>query len=96
MKHYNVSRLEREINYERDFGYDYFGFKTLKISYLMKVFGKLVERPQHVLMRVAVGIHKDDIESTIKTYHLMSLSWFTHATPTLFNSGAPKTQVFNH
>lgn len=89
----NAARLDSEIIYDRDFDYDYFGFKTLERSYLLKVQGKVVERPQHMLMRVAVGIHKDDIGSVIKTYHLMSQRWFTHASPTLFNAGTPRPQV---
>ncbi|KAL9690917.1 hypothetical protein QQ045_011331 [Rhodiola kirilowii] len=89
----NAARLDSEIIYDRDFDYDYFGFKTLERSYLLKVNGKVVERPQHILMRVSVGIHKDDIESTIKTYDLMSQRWFTHASPTLFNSGTPRPQL---
>ena len=91
----NASRLDSEIIYDRDFDYDYFGFKTLERSYLLKVGGKVVERPQHMLMRVSVGIHKKDIESAIKTYHLMSQRWFTHASPTLFNAGTPRPQVCN-
>ncbi|KAM7507915.1 hypothetical protein LguiA_018368 [Lonicera macranthoides] len=89
----NASRLDSEIIYDRDFGYDYFGFKTLERSYLLKVNGKVVERPQHMLMRVAVGIHKEDIDSAIETYHLMSQGWFTHASPTLFNAGTPRPQM---
>ncbi|KAG6773637.1 hypothetical protein POTOM_020929 [Populus tomentosa] len=89
----NSARLDSEIIYDRDFDYDYFGFKTLERSYLLKVQGKVVERPQHMLMRVAVGIHKDDIDSAIKTYHLMSQRWFTHASPTLFNAGTPRPQI---
>ena len=85
--------LDSTIIYDRDFGYDYFGFKTLEKSYLLKLHGKVVERPQHMLMRVAVGIHKQDIDSAIETYNLMSERWFTHATPTLFNSGTPKPQL---
>lgn len=81
------------MNYKRDYDYDYFGFKTLERSYLLKVNGKIVERPQHMLLRVAVGIHKKDIDSAIETYHLMSDRWFTHATPTLFNAGTPKPQM---
>ncbi|HJU45616.1 MAG TPA: ribonucleoside-diphosphate reductase subunit alpha, partial [Chitinophagaceae bacterium] len=79
--------------YDRDFGFDYFGFKTIEKSYLLRVDGKIVERPQHMYMRVALGIHKEDIESAIKTYNLMSERWFTHATPTLFNAGTPKAQM---
>jgi ribonucleoside-diphosphate reductase alpha chain len=79
--------------YNRDFNYDYFGFKTLERSYLLKINGKIVERPQHMLMRVSVGIHLDDLESVIETYDLMSKKFFTHATPTLFNAGTPKPQM---
>ncbi|KAM3359847.1 ribonucleoside-diphosphate reductase large subunit [Capsicum galapagoense] len=89
----NAARLDSEIIYDRDFDYDYFGFKTLERSYLLKIQGKIVERPQHMLMRVSVGIHKEDIESVIKTYHLMSQCWFTHASPTLFNAGTPRPQL---
>ncbi|KAJ1429730.1 Ribonucleotide reductase large subunit, C-terminal [Sesbania bispinosa] len=89
----NAALLDSEIIYDRDFDYDYFGFKTLERSYLLKVKGKIVERPQHMLMRVAVGIHKDDIESAVKTYHMMSQRWFTHASPTLFNAGTPMPQL---
>ncbi len=89
----NKDKLDSSIIYDRDFRYDYFGFKTLTRSYLMKLEGKIVERPQHMLMRVSVGIHKTDIDAAIKTYNLMSEGWFTHATPTLFNSGTPKPQM---
>ncbi|MCU0432177.1 MAG: ribonucleoside-diphosphate reductase subunit alpha [Bacteroidia bacterium] len=89
----NAQLLDSSIIYDRDFGYDYFGFKTLERSYLLKINGKIAERPQHMLMRVSVGIHKDDIESAIETYNLMSERWFTHATPTLFNAGTPKPQM---
>lgn len=89
----NAELLDSTIIYDRDFGYDYFGFKTLERSYLLKVNGKVVERPQHMLMRVAVGIHKEDVSSAIETYNLMSERWFTHATPTLFNAGTPKPQL---
>jgi len=89
----NAELLDSTIIYDRDFGFDYFGFKTLEKSYLLKVEGKIVERPQHLFMRVSIGIHKDDVESAIKTYHLMSERWFTHATPTLFNAGTPKPQM---
>lgn len=85
--------LDSTIIYDRDFGFDYFGFKTLEKSYLLKVDGKIAERPQHMYMRVAIGIHKEDIESAIATYHLMSERWMTHATPTLFNAGSPKPQM---
>ncbi|KAH7658454.1 ribonucleoside-diphosphate reductase subunit M1 protein [Dioscorea alata] len=89
----NAVQLDSEIIYDRDFDYDYFGFKTLERSYLLKISGKVVERPQHMLMRVAVGIHKDDIGSVIQTYHMMSQRWFTHASPTLFNGGTPRPQL---
>lgn len=89
----NAEILDSTIIYDRDFGYDYFGFKTLEKSYLLKINNQVAERPQHMLMRVSVGIHKDDIEQAIKTYHLMSERWFTHATPTLFNAGTPKPQM---
>jgi ribonucleoside-diphosphate reductase alpha chain len=89
----NANLLDSTIIYDRDFGYDYFGFKTLERSYLLKLDGKVVERPQHMLMRVAVGIHQEDIDSVIETYNLLSERWFTHATPTLFNAGTPKAQL---
>jgi ribonucleoside-diphosphate reductase alpha chain len=89
----NAELLDSTIIYDRDFGYDYFGFKTLEKSYLLKLNGKVVERPQHMLMRVAIGIHKEDIDAAIETYTLMSERWFTHATPTLFNAGTPKPQL---
>ncbi|PIB36331.1 ribonucleoside-diphosphate reductase subunit alpha [Reichenbachiella sp. 5M10] len=89
----NAALLDSSIIYDRDFGYDYFGFKTLERSYLMKLDGQIVERPQHMLMRVAVGIHKEDIPAAIETYNLLSEKWFTHATPTLFNAGTPKPQL---
>ncbi len=91
--HDNAELLDSTIIYDRDYGFDYFGFKTLEKSYLLKLDGKVAERPQHMYMRVAIGIHKHDIESAIKTYHLMSERWFTHATPTLFNAGTPKPQM---
>jgi ribonucleoside-diphosphate reductase alpha chain len=89
----NAELLDSTIIYDRDFGYDFFGFKTLERSYLLKTNGKITERPQHMLMRVAVGIHKEDIKSAIETYNLLSERWFTHATPTLFNAGTPKPQM---
>jgi ribonucleoside-diphosphate reductase alpha chain len=89
----NASLFDNTVDYTRDFHYDYFGFKTLERSYLMKLDGKVAERPQHMLMRVAVGIHQDDVDAAIETYHLMSEKWFTHATPTLFNAGTPKPQL---
>ncbi|CAI7747647.1 unnamed protein product [Closterium sp. NIES-54] len=89
----NADILDSEIIYDRDFEYDYFGFKTLERSYLLRVNGRVVERPQHMLMRVAVGIHERDIEAAIDTYHLMSQRWFTHASPTLFNAATPRPQL---
>ncbi|PHR93068.1 MAG: ribonucleoside-diphosphate reductase subunit alpha [Leeuwenhoekiella sp.] len=89
----NKEELDSSIIYSRDFGYDYFGFKTLERSYLLKLDGKIAERPQHMLMRVAVGIHLDDLDAVKETYELMSKKYFTHATPTLFNSGTPKPQM---
>ncbi|MDB5122850.1 MAG: nrdA [Mucilaginibacter sp.] len=89
----NAELLDSTIIYDRDFGFDYFGFKTLEKSYLLKLNGQIAERPQHLFMRVSIGIHKEDVESAIKTYHLMSERWFTHATPTLFNAGTPKPQM---
>src|SRR6056300_1671527 len=89
----NADPLDSSIIYNRDFGYDFFGFKTLERSYLLKLNGSIVERPQHMLMRVSIGIHLDDIESALETYELMSKRYFTHATPTLFNSGTPKPQM---
>ncbi|MGD1840809.1 MAG: ribonucleoside-diphosphate reductase subunit alpha [Thermonemataceae bacterium] len=89
----NAALLDSTIIYDRDYHYDYFGFKTLQRSYLLKMNNKIVERPQHMLMRVAVGIHGEDIDSVIETYNLMSERWFTHATPTLFNAGTPKPQL---
>ena len=89
----NSETLDSSIIYDRDFNYDYFGFKTLERAYLLKLEGQIAERPQHMLMRVAIGIHKEDIDSAIETYNLMSEKWFTHATPTLFNAGTPKPQM---
>ena len=89
----NADILDSNIIYNRDFGYDFFGFKTLERSYLLKINGKIAERPQHMLMRVAVGIHLEDMDSVLETYELMSKRYFTHATPTLFNSGTPKPQM---
>ena len=89
----HAEQLDSTIIYNRDFGYDYFGFKTLERSYLLKINGKIAERPQQMLMRVAVGIHLDDMDAVVETYELMSKKYFTHATPTLFNSGTPKPQM---
>jgi len=89
----NAATLDDVMDYQRDYEYDYFGFKTLERSYLLKVGNMIVERPQHMLMRVSVGIHKDDIISVIETYKLMSQKYFTHASPTLFNSGTPRPQL---
>jgi ribonucleoside-diphosphate reductase alpha chain len=89
----NAQVLDSTIIYDRDFNYDYFGFKTLERSYLLKLNGMVAERPQQMLMRVSIGIHKEDIQAAIDTYHMMSQGWFTHATPTLFNAGTPKPQM---
>jgi ribonucleoside-diphosphate reductase alpha chain len=89
----NAALLDSSIIYDRDFSYDYFGFKTLERSYLLKLDGKIVERPQQMLMRVSIGIHGSNIEKAIETYNLLSEKWFTHATPTLFNAGTPKPQL---
>ena len=89
----NAELLDSSIIYNRDFGYDFFGFKTLERSYLLKLNGEIVERPQHMLMRASIGIHLEDMDSVMDTYHLMSKRYFTHATPTLFNSGTPKPQM---
>lgn len=89
----NAAKLDSTIIYNRDFGYDYFGFKTLERSYLLKINGQIAERPQHMLMRVSVGIHKNDLDEAVATYELMSKRMFTHATPTLFNAGTPTPQM---
>jgi ribonucleoside-diphosphate reductase alpha chain len=89
----NADILDSTIIYDRDFRYDFFGFKTLERSYLLKLKGEVAERPQQMLMRVAVGIHKENLDAAIETYNYMSEGWFTHATPTLFNSGTPKPQM---
>ena len=89
----NADRLDSAIIYDRDFSFDYFGFKTLERSYLLRADGKVVERPQHLLMRAAVGIHGEDIDSALETYNYMSQKWFIHATPTLFNAATPKPQL---
>jgi ribonucleoside-diphosphate reductase alpha subunit len=91
MKH--KERLDSALIFDRDFEFDYFGFKTLERSYLMRMNGRVVERPQHLFMRVAVGIHGEDIDAAVETYNLMSERWFIHATPTLFNAGSPKPQL---
>jgi ribonucleoside-diphosphate reductase alpha subunit len=89
----NSEYFDSSIIYDRDFKYDFFGFKTLERAYLLKINNKIVERPQHMLMRVSIGIHKEDIEAAVKSYNAMSEGWFTHATPTLFNAGTPKPQM---
>jgi ribonucleoside-diphosphate reductase alpha chain len=89
----NKELLDNAIDYSKDFEYDYFGFKTLERSYLLRMDGRIVERPQHMLMRVALGIHKNDLDSALKSYRYMSEKWFTHATPTLFNAGTPFPQM---
>merc|ERR1719375_2763496 len=89
----NGDALDAAVDYIRDFGYDYFGFKTLEKSYLLRVHGKIVERPQYMLMRASCGIHCGNLEAAIETYELMSNRYFTHATPTLFNAGTPTPQM---
>ncbi|MGB1697663.1 MAG: ribonucleoside-diphosphate reductase subunit alpha [Thermoplasmatota archaeon] len=89
----NRERLDAAVRYERDYNYDFFGFKTLERSYLLKLDKEIAERPQHMLMRVSVGIHEDDLDSALETYELLSQGFFTHATPTLFNAGTPKAQM---
>ncbi|KAJ6508348.1 ribonucleotide reductase alpha subunit [Mycena sanguinolenta] len=89
----NAATLDAAIIYNRDFNYNYFGFKTLERSYLLRLDGRVVERPQHLIMRVAVGIHGSDIDHVLETYNLMSERYFTHATPTLFNAGTPQAQL---
>ena len=89
----NKNKLNDIIDYEKDFEYDYFGFKTLEKSYLMKIDGKVVERPQHMLMRVSLGFHGEDFKEALTTYNYMSNKKFIHATPTLFNSGTPRPQL---
>ena len=89
----HADKINAKLDYTRDFNYDFFGFKTLERGYLLKCNNKTAERPQHMLMRVSIGIHLDDLESAFETYDLMSQQWFTHATPTLFNSGTQKPQM---
>ncbi|XP_064636493.1 ribonucleoside-diphosphate reductase large subunit-like [Lineus longissimus] len=89
----NADFLNSKIVYDRDFGYTYFGFKTMERSYLLKIDGKVAERPQHLLMRLAVGIHKKDLEAAVETYNLLSEKWFTHASPTMFNAGTRRPQL---
>jgi len=89
----NKEKLDGAVIYSRDFEYHYFGFKTLERSYLLKINGKIAERPQQMLMRVSVGIHGEDVDAAIETYNLMSDKWFTHASPTLFNAGTPRPQM---
>lgn len=89
----NIDKIQARLVYERDYNYDYFGLRTLERAYLLKDGKKIIERPQHMLMRVSLGIHKSDLDSAFETYDLMSELWFTHATPTLFNSGTPKPQM---
>ena len=89
----NAEKLDAAVRYERDFEYDFFGFKTLERAYLLKINGTIAERPQQMLMRVSIGIHKEDIDKAIETYDLMSQKFFTHATPTLFNAGTPRPQM---
>ncbi len=89
----NKEKLNAVINYDKDYLFDYFGFKTLEKAYLMRVNGKIVERIQHLFMRVSIGIHKEDLRSAIQSYELMSQKYFTHATPTLYHAGTPRPQL---
>lgn len=89
----NYEEINKRLDFTRDYSYDFFGYKTLEKSYLLRVHGKIEERPQHMLMRCSIGIHEEDLESAFETYDYMSKQWFTHATPTLFNSGTPKPQM---
>jgi len=89
----NADELNAAIDYKRDYDYDFFGFKTLERSYLLRIDGKVAERPSHMIMRVACGIHTDDMKAAIETYDLMSRRVFTHATPTLFAAGTPQPQM---
>jgi len=89
----NKDKLNEAIVPDRDFNYDFFGVKTLERAYLLKINGKIAERPQHMLMRVSVGIHQEDIEAAIETYNLMSNKIFTHASPTMFNAGTQRPQL---
>lgn len=89
----NADRLDSAILYDRDYDFDFFGFRTLERGYLLRMNGEVVERPQHLIMRAAIGIHQQDIEAAVETYTLMSEKWFIHATPTLFNAGTPKPQL---
>jgi ribonucleoside-diphosphate reductase subunit M1 len=97
-EYYNIiqkhkDKINSAIIYDRDFGYNYFGFKTLERSYLLKINGKVVERPQHMLMRVAVAIHGEDLEKVIETYNYTSERYFTHASPTLFSACTLRQQM---
>jgi ribonucleotide reductase alpha subunit len=89
----NADQLNSAIVYDRDYTFDFFGFKTMQRAYLLKLDGKIVERPQHMLMRVACGIHCGNLDAAIESYNLMSCKWFTHASPTLFNAGTPNPQM---
>ena len=89
----NAELLDSLVIYDRDFSYDYFGFKTLERSYLLRMNGRIAERPQQMILRVSLGIHKEDIQAAIETYDGMSRGLYTHATPTLFNAGTPKPQM---
>lgn len=89
----NKEKLNTHIDYQRDYLFDYFGFKTLERAYLLRLNKKIIERPQHMWMRVAIGIHGNDIKEVLQTYDLMSKKYFTHATPTLFNAGTNRPQL---
>jgi hypothetical protein len=89
----NADQLDSALIYDRDYDFDFFGFRTLERSYLLRMNTQVVERPQQLFMRVAIGIHKEDIKAALETYNMMSEKWFIHATPTLFNAGTPKPQM---
>ena len=89
----NQTKFNDVIDYESDYLIDFFGFKTLERAYFLRVNKRILERPQHMWMRVAIGIHGNDFEKVVETYNLMSQKYFTHATPTLFNAGTPKPQL---
>ena len=91
----NKSKINTVIDYNKDFNFDYFGFKTLERAYLLKINGRVIERPQHMIMRVCLGIHKDDIKEALKSYKMIADGYFTHASPTLFNVGTPREQSFS-
>ena len=89
----HAERINAEIIHNRDFKFNFFGFKTLERSYLLKINGVVVESPQNMIMRVSLGMHQENIDAAIESYHLMSNHYFTHATPTLFHAGTPRPQM---